>query len=157
MSTEISGVRVRLAVDEDAGAIAGFNIAMAMETEGKELSPDVVGRGVRGLFENPKYGFYVVAESAGEVVGCLMITYEWSDWRSGMFWWIQSVYIRPDFRRKGVFTMLYEFLRAKARQNGRVCGFRLCVEQSNETAEAAYRDLGMTPSSYHIFEEEFYT
>jgi GNAT superfamily N-acetyltransferase len=148
-------VRIRLAVDEDAEAIAGFNVAMALETEGKELSPEVVGGGVRGLFENPKYGFYVVAERAGEVVGALMITYEWSDWRCGVFWWIQSVYIRPDSRRKGVFTMLYEFLRAKARQDGRVCGLRLYLERSNETAEATYRNLGMTRSSYHIFEEEF--
>lgn len=149
-------VRIRLAASEDAEVIAGFNVAMAMETEGKELSPEVVGRGVRGLFENPKYGFYVVAERGGEIVGSLMITYEWSDWRNGVFWWIQSVYIRPDSRRMGVFTMLYEFLRGEARREGRVCGLRLYFERTNETAETTYRNLGMTRSSYHIFEEEFH-
>lgn len=148
-------VRVRLAVDTDAMAIAGFNVAMAMETEGKELLAEVVERGVRGLFENPKYGFYVVAERGGEVVGSLMITYEWSDWRSGVFWWIQSVYIRPDFRRMGIFTKLYEFLRGKAREDEEVCGLRLYFERDNEIAETTYSNLGMTRSSYHIFEEEF--
>ena len=148
-------IQVRLAEGCDAETIAGFNIAMARETEGKELSADVVGRGVRGLLDNPKHGFYAVAEASGEVVGSLMITYEWSDWRCGVFWWIQSVYIRPDLRRQGVFTKLYEFLKEKAGRQGDVCGLRLYFEQSNAGAEAAYRRAGMTKTSYGIFEEEF--
>jgi len=147
-------IQVRLAQGRDAEMIAGFNIAMAQETEGKELEPDMVRRGVQGLFERPAYGFYVVAETAGEVVGSLMITYEWSDWRCGVFWWIQSVYIQPNYRREGVFSKLYKFLQGKARQAPEVCGLRLYFERSNETAQAAYRKLQMTETNYGIFEEE---
>jgi len=148
-------IEVRLAQGRDAEAIAGFNVAMAQETEGKELSPDVVRRGVQGLLDNPAYGFYVVAETGGEVVGSLMITYEWSDWRCSVFWWIQSVYIQPDYRREGVFSKLYKFLQGKARQAAEVCGLRLYFERSNETAQAAYTKLQMTETNYGIFEEEF--
>ena len=147
-------IKVRLAQGRDAEAVAGFNVAMALETEGKELSPEVVRRGVQGLLDNPAYGFYVVAETAGEVVGSLMITYEWSDWRCGVFWWIQSVYIQPDYRREGVFTKLYEFLHWKAGQRSEVCGIRLYFERSNETAHAAYAKLQMTETNYGIFEDE---
>ena len=149
-------IRVRLGVKADAEVIAGFNAAMAMETESKELAGDVVMRGVRRLFEQPKYGFYVVAERGDEVVGSSMITYEWSDWRCAVFWWIQSVYVRPDSRRTGVFTRILEFLRAKAREEGEVCGLRLYFERSNEAAEATYENLGMARSGYDIFEEEFH-
>jgi len=148
-------IQIRLADGGDAETIAGFNVAMARETEGKELSAEVAGRGVRVLLENPRHGFYVVAEAAGEVVGSLMVTYEWSDWRCGVFWWIQSVYIRGDFRRQGVFSRLYGFLKEAAGREGDVCGLRLYVERSNAGAEAAYRTAGMTRTNYGIFEEEF--
>jgi len=148
-------IEIRLAQGGDADAIAGFNIAMALETEDKALSPDVVRRGVHGLLANPAYGFYVVAEIAGAVVGSLMITYEWSDWRSGVFWWIQSVYIVPDYRRAGVFSKLYKFVQGKAGEEPEVCGLRLYFERSNETAKAVYRKLQMRETNYGIFEEEF--
>ena len=148
-------IEVRLADGGDAERIAGFNIAMALETEGKELSPEVVRRGVEGLFEKPEYGFYVVAEIAGEVVGSLMITYEWSDWRCGMFWWIQSVYVQPGFRRQGVFTRFYEFLRGECQRDPGVCGLRLYFEQENEAAQSTYRKVEMRETSYGIFEQEF--
>ena len=152
MGTEIE---VRLAQGRDAERIAAFNIAMALETEGKELSPEVVRRGVQVLLDKPVYGFYVVAEIGGEVVGSLMITYEWSDWRCGVFWWIQSVYVQPGFRRQGVFTRFYEFLRGACLADAGVCGLRLYFEQDNEAAQATYRKLEMTETSYGIFEEEF--
>jgi len=142
-------IQIRLADGGDAETIAGFNVAMARETEGKELSAEVAGRGVRVLLENPRHGFYVVAEAAGEVVGSLMVTY------CGVFWWIQSVYIRGDFRRQGVFSRLYGFLKEAAGREGDVCGLRLYVERSNAGAEAAYRTAGMTRTNYGIFEEEF--
>ena len=151
----LQDLQVRLARDSDAGTIAGFNVAMAMETEGKELQADIVSGGVERLFTNRHHGFYVVAETGGKVVGSLMITYEWSDWRCGMFWWIQSVYVEPAFRRKGILTRLYEFVRGEALRDGCVCGLRLYFERSNYTAEAAYKKLQMRATNYGVFQEEF--
>ncbi len=91
-------MQVRLATPQDAPVLVEFNAAMALETEQKELLPDVIGAGVHSLLGNPAAGFYVVAESEERVVGSLMVTKEWSDWRNGTFWWIQSVYVRPDVR-----------------------------------------------------------
>ena len=146
---------VRLAERNDAGVIADFNISMAMETEGKELSGDVVRRGVLGLFDRPEYGSYVVAEVGGEIAGSLMITYEWSDWRAGLFWWIQSVYVRSEFRQKGVFRKMYDFLKERAMQEENICGFRLYVEKSNTTAQSTYGKIGMEEIYYRVYEEGF--
>lgn len=137
----------------DAGAIADFNAAMAFETEGKELIPEVIGAGVARLIETPSLGFYVVAEHRGDVVACLMITNEWSDWRNGLFWWIQSVYVKKEFRRQGVYRRMYEHVRALAQGDASVCGFRLYVEKENETAHATYSSLGMKETGYLIYEE----
>ncbi len=137
----------------DADTIAAFNAAMALETEGKELIPEVIGAGVRRLIGMPSLGFYVVAEHAGEVVACLMITNEWSDWRNGLFWWIQSVYVKKEFRRQGVYRRLYEHVRALATSDASVCGFRLYVEKENEVAHATYSSLGMKETDYLIYEE----
>jgi len=125
---------------------------MALETEGRVLDEAVVSRGVAGLLANPSLGFYVVAESAGEVVGSLMITTEWSDWRAGEFWWIQSVYVRPDSRRRGVYSRLYTFVQDMADRAPDVCGFRLYVERENSTAQQAYKAMGMEKTNYVIFE-----
>ena len=148
-------IQVRLADRGDADTIVKFNVALVLETEHKELLLPVVTRGVRALFENPQHGFYLVAETADEVVGSLMITYEWSDWRCGVFWWIQSVYVKPEFRRRRVFTKLHEFLRVRAAQDPDVCGFRLYFEQSNHAAQTTYGKIGMTKTTYGVFEEEF--
>jgi GNAT superfamily N-acetyltransferase len=98
---------IRKALIADAETIADFNIAMALETEGKELEYDTIHNGVNALFANPHYGFYIVAEVDDQIAGCLLVTYEWSDWRNGLFWWIQSVYIHPDYRRKGIYRTLW--------------------------------------------------
>jgi ribosomal protein S18 acetylase RimI-like enzyme len=144
---------LRKAEPRDADAIAGFNSAMALETEGKVLRPERIGPGVRRLLGEPSLGFYVVAEQAGRVVGCLMVTNEWSDWRNGLFWWIQSVYIVPAARRQGVYRALYDFVRDLARADPGICGFRLYVEKENTSAQRTYRSLGMAPTDYLIYEE----
>lgn len=145
-------MRIRLATPADAGVLIEFNAAMALETEGKELLPDVIGAGVRSLLGNPAAGFYLLAEQ-DNVVGSLMITKEWSDWRNGTFWWIQSVYVRPQFRRQGVYKNLYRHVQELASKDPAVCGFRLYVERENERAQATYSALGMKQTHYLVFEE----
>ena len=150
MTDELSTRKAEL---RDASGIAGFNCAMALETEDKKLIPDRVQAGVLRLLQDPSLGFYVVAEHAGQVVGCLMVTNEWSDWRNGLFWWIQSVYVHRDWRRKGVYRRLYDFVRELAQADPGICGFRLYVEKDNVTAHKTYRSLGMAPTDYLIYEE----
>ena len=143
----------RLATAGDAAVLAEFNAAMALETEGKELLPEVIGAGVRSLLARPGSGFYVVAEDDGKVVGSLLITKEWSDWRNGDFWWIQSVYVRPAWRRQGVYKRLYRHVQEQAAKDPAVCGFRLYVERENKQAQSTYRTLGMKETRYLVFEE----
>lgn len=146
---------IRPAGSGDAQVIAAFNRAMAWETERKELHPETILAGVRNLIANPQYGFYVVAEVAGQVVACLLITYEWSDWRNGLFWWIQSVYVFPEFRRRGIFRRMYAYVKNLARRTPEVCGLRLYVAEDNEQAQTTYRQLGMEATHYRLFEEIF--
>ncbi len=143
---------VRRATLDDAATIAGFNAAMALETEDKVLPPETIGAGVRRFLSDEALGFYLVAEREGAVVGCLGITFEWSDWRNGLFWWIQSVYIEPDSRRLGVFRQLYDHVNELARQEDDVCGLRLYVEKDNVRAQQTYANLGMTETDYRLFE-----
>jgi ribosomal protein S18 acetylase RimI-like enzyme len=149
-------INIRFADAGDVGALVSFNQAMARETEAKQLDREVLAAGVEGLLKNEQYGFYVVAEQASaespEAVGSLMVTYEWSDWRNGLFWWIQSVYIKPEFRRRGIYRQLYEFVKEMAAEQG-VCGFRLYVEKENRIAQQTYEQLGMTETHYLMFEE----
>jgi ribosomal protein S18 acetylase RimI-like enzyme len=145
-------MRIRLATEVDAAAIVGFNRAMALETEGKDLVPEVIGAGVRALLGNPASGFYVVAEEARRAVGGLMITKEWSDWRNGELWWIQSLYVVPEFRRRGVFRRLYAHVQELASREPRVRGFRLYVERDNAAAQAVYRAIGMHETHYRVYE-----
>jgi len=137
----------------DADAIARFNAQMAFETEGKELIPGVIAAGVRRLVETPSLGFYLVAEHEDRVIAGLMVTNEWSDWRNGLFWWIQSVYVEKAFRRQGVYRRMYEKVRELATADAGVCGFRLYVEKDNEVAHATYASLGMKETDYLLYEE----
>jgi GNAT superfamily N-acetyltransferase len=146
-------LEVRVADAADGDAFVRFNRAMALETENKELPETVVDSGVRAVFDDPARGFYVVADCAGQIVAALMVTFEWSDWRNANFWWIQSVYVAPEFRRKGIYRRLYEFVRERARTDGRVCGFRLYVEKDNTGAQRVYESLGMAKSDYLMYEE----
>ncbi len=144
---------IRIAAAGDAAHIAKFNQAMALETERKYLDDETIQAGVKSLFERPGYGFYLVAEEAGEVVGCLLVTYEWSDWRNGVFWWIQSVYVVPEFRGKGLYRALYAEVKRLASERGGVCGFRLYVERENTRAQQIYEHLGMHEAPYLLYEE----
>ena len=144
---------IRLAEIRDVLVITKFNQAMAFETEKKELIPKVVSEGVKNILKNSNLGFYVIAERDKEVIGSLMVTTEWSDWRNGMFWWIQSVYIKPNERRKGIYTKLYNFIKESANNNPSICGFRLYVENENILAKNAYKTLGMMETGYRIYEE----
>ena len=146
-------MKLRLAGNADADTLVEFNCAMALETEGKQLLPEVAGAGVRGLLGKRGSGFYVVAEAEGKVVGALLVTKEWSDWRNGDFWWIQSVYVRPESRRKGIYKALYRHVQQLAAQDPAVCGFRLYVERENTRAQQIYRALGMNETRYLVFEE----
>ena len=145
-------LKIRGATRRDAAALIAFNSAMALETERKVLMPQVIGAGVRGLLRRPDSGFYTVAELGGEVIAALMITKEWSDWRNGDFWWIQSVYVRPQFRRRGIYSRLYRHVQVLAAKDRAVCGFRLYVERSNRRAQATYRAAGMQRTHYLVFE-----
>lgn len=145
----------RLAEPSDAPVIIEFNQRMAEETEGKRLATEILSAGVTAVFADRQRGFYVVAENEfKEVVGCLLITFEWSDWRNAWFWWIQSVYVRADYRGKGVYRKLYVRVKEMARENEtRVCGFRLYVEKENANAQKVYEKLGMEECVYLMYEE----
>lgn len=144
---------IRLAVEQDIDDLVEFNRAMASETEDVALDVDILAAGVRRLLTNRALGFYAVAESEGRVAAGLMVTTEWSDWRNGIFWWIQSVYVRPEFRRQGLYRALYAFVKQRATEEGGVCGFRLYVERENEAAQATYQALGMRETRYRMYEE----
>ncbi len=145
---------IRPASQEDMEQIIQFNQAMALETENKTLNPITLKAGVKNLFAQPQYGFYCVAEFEERIVGQLMITYEWSDWRNGLFWWIQSVYIHPDFRLKGIYRKLYDFILHESKKH-HVCGIRLYVDKSNLSAKKTYLKCGMEASHYDLFETDF--
>lgn len=144
---------VRTATVDDAPTIADFNVAMALETENLALPADVTHAGVAAVFDRPERATYLCAEQHGEVIGCLMLTREWSDWRNGEFWWIQSVYVAPDSRKQGAYRQLYAKVRQLAVQDGNVCGIRLYVEKDNQRAQTTYASLGMDETHYLIFEQ----
>lgn len=148
-------ILIRPAKLSDAPAMVEFNQAMAHETEGKHLDRDTLMGGVEAVFHAADKGFYVIAENAddGKIVGGLMVTFEWSDWRNAWFWWIQSVYVLPDFRGQKIYRQLYEFVKQKAAEARNVCGFRLYVEKENERAQKVYEKLGMEKSHYLMYEE----
>lgn len=151
----MSDINIRHANETDIDSLVDFNLRMARETEGKDLKAEILRPGVEGLFQNKQYGFYVIAEDATNKnpVGGLLVTYEWSDWRNGVVWWIQSVYIMPDYRRRGIYRMLYEFVKDLAKKETNVRGFRLYVEKENRAAQQTYMNLGMEETYYLMFEE----
>ncbi len=146
-------MNIRIAVRDDADDLVRFNQAMAEETEGKELNAAVLAAGVNAVFDDASKGFYVVAEIEGRLMGGLMITYEWSDWRNSWYWWIQSVYILPEERGQQIYTKLYDFVKEKAVEKGSVCGFRLYVEKENVHAQRVYEAVGMIASHYLMYEQ----
>lgn len=148
-------MKIRPAVISDAESIAGFNKAMALETEAKTLADKIILEGVRRQLSDKTLGFYLVAEEDAKAIGCLGITFEWSDWRCGLFWWIQSVYVDPAYRSKGAFTQLYGKVKDLASRQKEVIGIRLYAEKDNTRAIRTYLRLGMSETPYRILEEEF--
>jgi GNAT superfamily N-acetyltransferase len=128
---------------------------MALETENRQLDAIRVGAGVRALLNDPAKGVYFVAECDGALAGQLLITYEWSDWRNGNFWWIQSVYVLEKFRGGGVFRALFEHVHKMTKQRTDVCGLRLYVDSGNAAAQKTYAQLGMKRTDYEVFEMDF--
>src|SRR5512140_2390913 len=151
-----AALRIRPATLADLDFIAASNAAMALETEGKTLPHAVLRPGVENLLTHPQYGHYLLAlpADADSPVGQLMITYEWSDWRNGPFHWIQSVFVRPEWRARKVFRALHDAAEAGARAAGAV-GLRLYVENDNQSAQAIYRHLGYAATHYQLLEKEF--
>ena len=143
---------IRSACTDDISDIAQFNIAMAQETEERQLDPETIKSGVSGVIQNHAHGFYLIAERDQVAVGSLLITFEWSDWRNGTLWWIQSVYVKPEHRRTGVFKALYDAVIARARAAKSVRGIRLYVEQENLDAQSVYQKLSMQKTPYQMFE-----
>ena len=151
--TNTADLTLRDAAVDDIGALADFAIAMAWETEHKRLDPETVRRGIAVVINDPVRGRYFIAERAGERVGTLMLTYEWSDWRCADWWWIQSVYIVESARRGGVFRALYRHALGLCEAAPGVCGLRLYVERDNQRAQATYAALGMQDTGYFVFEQ----
>lgn len=144
---------IRAARPEDAATLVEFNRRLALETEGLELAGEVLARGVAAALNDPAKGRYFVYERNARVVGQLMFTLEWSDWRDGWFWWIQSVYVEASARRQGVFRALYAHVRDQARAAGNVVGLRLYVEEHNTRAQETYAREGMSRTPYRVFEQ----
>ncbi len=145
---------IRRAEQSDASAIVAGNQSMAMETEGKQLKAAVLEPGVSRLLADASLGRYWIGEIDKQYAGQIMVTLEWSDWRNGHFWWIQSVYIAKQFRRQGVFTALYEKVQSEAK-DARAVGLRLYVERENTGAIATYEALGMSEPDYKMMEVTF--
>ena len=139
----------------DLDAIVEFNVRLARETEHRELDRSTLNEGVRRLLQNPNCGRYFVAVHEETVVGQVMHTHEWSDWRNGDIWWLQSVYVHPDFRRQGIFRQLLNHVAQAARNSRNAVAIRLYVERDNNAAQATYTELGFEDPGYKVFEIEF--
>lgn len=150
-------IEIRKADSADVETIAGFNIALCRETEGRELDPATVAEGVRRFVSERARGRYFVAMIDGEVVGQTAHTFEWSDWRNGEIWWIQSVYVHPRHRGLGVFRALYEHIRQQGVVDADCCGIRLYMERENDNARKSYQSLGFSETGYEVLELLFPT
>jgi len=142
---------IRKANKKDAEIIIDFQQKMAWETEEMTLVPEIISKGVKGVFEDPSRGQYYVAESSGNIVASLLITCEWSDWRNTNVWWFQSVYVLPEFRRTGIFRKMYTSIKEEADKK-KIAGLRLYVETKNLRAKKTYEALGMSSAHYTMYE-----
>ena len=150
-----TAVEIRTGETSDAATIVEFNAAMALESEDVVLDMDVLTAGVQAALADSGRAFYLLADVEGNPAGQLMVTYEWSDWRNGWIWWVQSVYVKPEFRRQGVYRGLYRRLEGMAAKQGDVRGIRLYVMRENTGAKRTYESLGMHHSEYDLYETDF--
>ena len=148
-------MEIRSATPDDVATIAEFNAAMALESEDVVLDIATLTAGVAAALADRSKAFYLLAEADGHPIGQLMVTYEWSDWRNGWIWWLQSVYVRPEYRRAGAFRRLYQRLRALADAQGNVHGLRLYVMRDNAGAKRTYESVGMAHAQYDMYLTEF--
>lgn len=145
-------ITILKAEHSDIQIIADFQVAMALETEGIRLDPETVGKGVGAVFEDPAKGYYLVAKENYRTIAGLMITFEWSDWRARTVWWIQSLYVIPEYRRRGIFRQMYAWLLERIDQDDSVGGIRLYVDRTNLNAQKVYESLGMDGNHYRFYE-----
>lgn len=143
---------IKKANEKLISTIADFQIKMAWESEGYQLDKERINKGVKAVFDDENKGQYFVAYDDNTVIASLLITYEWSDWRNAWVWWIQSVYVLPEYRRKGVFSSMYQHVKSKVEQNENIAGLRLYVEKENVRAISTYKKIGMTDEHYNFFE-----
>lgn len=155
MTKSPSTIHVRDAAPADGDVIVEYNRRLAEETEGMHLARERIVPGVDAVLADPRKGRYYLACAGGEIVGQVMITYEWSDWRNGWIWWLQSVYVAAGHRRRGVFRRLFEHVQQRAEAEPDVVGLRLYVENGNARAQETYVNLGMRPAGYHVLERMF--
>ena len=157
--SSVNQLTIRQGRTDDVESIVAFSAAMALETERRRLDEARLREGTLALLRNPTHGFFMVAEAreAGRslIVGQLMITFEWSDWRNAVFWWVQSVYVTPRWRRQGIYRRMHESVITHAKADPKVCGIRLYVEQDNRTAQVVYARVGLSLSAYKVFEQDF--
>ena len=145
-------IDIRNATTADASSIVDYNNRLAEETEARSLDPELVGPGVEAIIADFSKGRYWVAVVADQIIGQIAVTYEWSDWRNGMMWWISSVYVDSDYRRRGVYSSLHRHVESQAKSDPEVIGIRLYVEKENKKAQETYKKLGMDMTKYRIME-----
>jgi GNAT superfamily N-acetyltransferase len=145
-------VKIRKADIDDVETITSFQIKMALETENLELDKKTVKKGVTSVFKNKNKGQYYVAEENNKIIGSLLVTPEWSDWRNGTILWIQSTYVTPVYRRKGVFKYMYNHLKKQVKKSDNLLGLRLYVDKTNQNAQKTYEKLGMNDEHYKTYE-----
>lgn len=151
----MSTVTIRSARADDLTQIVDFNLRLAEESEGKKLDEAVLSKGVQRALASPEMCRYFMAEVSGEVAGQTMITFELTDWRDGVLWWLQSVYVRPEFRKIGAFKALFRHIATLAKETPDVRGLRLYVEQGNSRAQRVYEQMGMQPGGYLVYEQDW--
>ena len=139
----------------DTPTISRFQQQMALETESKILKESTIRQGVESVLKCPNKGFYIIAETDSQVIGSLLVTFEWSDWRNGWFFWIQSVFVDAKYRRQGVYRVMHSEVIRRTKESGNCCGIRLYVEKDNRNAQKVYKTLGMHETDYYLYEEEF--
>ena len=145
-------ISIRKALGSDISVIVDFQQKLAWESEGVTLDAEILNRGINAMFEDPSKGSYFLAEHGNEIVGCHMITFEWSDWRNGMVWWLQSVYVKETHRKHGVFRMMYDNLINIIKDDPGLIGLRLYVDKTNDRAQKVYTAMGMDGEHYTVFE-----